>query len=169
MTTGGNPPFRADHVGSLIRPQHLVDARTAHKEGRIGADELREIQHSAIREVVAAQEAIGLHSVTDGEFNRGAWHADFLLKFKNVVPHVPDTPMQYKSDKGTSESKARSLRIVGTLDRPEPIFVEDFRFLKSVTNRTPKITLPSPSVLHFRGGRDAVDKSAYPDMELFWE
>lgn len=168
MTTGRQPPFRADHVGSLIRPEALVAARTAHKEDRLATDEFLEIQHVAIREVIAMQEAIGLHSITDGEFNRGAWHADFLLKFDNVVPYVSDTPMQFKSEKGTSESKARSLKIVGRLGRANPIFVDDFRFLKSVTARTPKITLPSPSVLHFRGGRDAVDQEAYPDMEQFW-
>lgn len=168
MTTGRQPPFRADHVGSLIRPEALVAARTAHKEDRLATDEFLEIQHAAIREVIAMQEAIGLHSITDGEFNRGAWHADFLLKFDNVVPYVSDTPMQFKSEKGTSESKARSLKIVGRLGRANPIFVDDFRFLKSVTARTPKITLPSPSVLHFRGGRDAVDQEAYPDMEQFW-
>jgi 5-methyltetrahydropteroyltriglutamate--homocysteine methyltransferase len=169
MTTGRQPPFRADHVGSLIRPERLVEARNAHKEGRLGYDEFIDIQHAAIREVIAMQEAIGLHSITDGEFNRGAWHADFLLKFDNVVPYVSDTPMQFKSDKGTSESKARSLKIVGQLGRSKPIFVDDFRFLKSVATRTPKITLPSPSVLHFRGGREAVDQDAYPDMEQFWK
>ncbi|MBA15648.1 MAG: 5-methyltetrahydropteroyltriglutamate--homocysteine S-methyltransferase [Sphingomonas sp.] len=168
MATKGKRPFRADQVGSLIRPQPLVDARTAWKEGRIDADALREIQHRAIAEVVAAQEALGLFSITDGEFNRGAWHSDFLLKFDNVVPHLSDAPMQFKSEKGTTESRARSLKVTGKLSRPDPIFVDDFRFLKSVASRTAKITLPSPSVLHFRGGRDAVDRAAYPEMEEFW-
>ncbi len=168
MATKGKRPFRADQVGSLIRPQPLVDARTAWKDGRIDADALRAIQHAAIRDVVGAQEAVGLFSITDGEFNRGAWHSDFLLKFDNVVPHLSDAPMQFKSEKGTTESRARSLKVTGKLSRPDPIFVDDFRFLKSVASRTAKITLPSPSVLHFRGGRDAVDRAAYPEMEEFW-
>lgn len=161
-------PFRADHVGSLIRPEYLITARERRAAGEIGEDELREIQGNAIREVVALQEEVGLHSVTDGEYNRGSWHTDFLLRFANVEPHQSNYTATFHNEEGSVESKPHTMRVTGKLSRPKPIFVEDFQFLKSVTRETPKITIPSPSILHFRGGRDAIDTAAYPTMEEFY-
>lgn len=162
------PPFRADQVGSLIRPAALIEARAAALRGDITPEALRQTQEQAIREVVRLQEDVGLRSITDGEFNRGAWHTDFLLRFTNVRPMAARFTVRFRDAQGTDEGKPHTMQIAGRLARPKPIFVDDFRFLASVTRQTPKITLPSPSVLHFRGGRDAIDATAYPDMDLFY-
>ncbi|BAK65459.1 hypothetical protein SLG_07840 [Sphingobium sp. SYK-6] len=161
-------PFRADHVGSLIRPDYLIEARNRHASGEIDADELTTIQQKAIREVVALQEGLGLKSITDGEYNRGSWHTDFLLRFENVEPWQSKYKTTFHNEQGTVESKPHTVRVAGKLARPKPIFVEDFKYLKSVTKETPKITIPSPSIMHFRGGREAIDTEAYPTMEEFY-
>ena len=167
MSTRLTPPFRADHVGSLVRPQALIDARTARENGEIPADELLRIQQAAIREVVKRQEDIGLKSVTDGEFNRGTWQTDFLLKFENVKLGDALFTIHFHNEQGSIGGKPHAVNVVGKLRRSQPMFVEDFKFLKSVTHQTPKITIPSPSVMHFRGGRHTVSKEAYPDMAEF--
>lgn len=161
-------PFRADHVGSLIRPEYLIEARNKKAAGEISAEELLTIQQDAIREVVALQEGVGLKSITDGEYNRGSWHTDFLLRFANVEPWQSSHRTTFRNEQGTVESKPHTVRITGKLSRPKPIFVEDFKFLKTVTKETPKITIPSPSIMHFRGGRDAIDAEAYPTMDEFY-
>jgi len=163
------PPFRADHVGSLIRPEYLIEARNRKAAGEIGEEELLTIQHDAIREVVALQEGVGLKSITDGEYNRGSWHTDFLLRFGNVEPWQSKHRTTFRDEHGTFENKPHTVRVTGKLSRPKPIFVEDFKFLKSVTKETPKITIPSPSIVHFRGGRDAIDTEAYPTMDEFYK
>jgi 5-methyltetrahydropteroyltriglutamate--homocysteine methyltransferase len=162
-------PFRADHVGSLIRPADLIAARTRHAAGEIDDAELRVVRERAIRDVVRLQEEVGLKSVTDGEYNRGSWHTDFLLRFAHVEPHQSRYTTTFHNEEGSVESKPHTVRVTGKLSRPEPIFVDDFRFLKSVTTQTPKITIPSPSIMHFRGGRDAIDTAAYPDMAEFYD
>jgi 5-methyltetrahydropteroyltriglutamate--homocysteine methyltransferase len=162
-------PFRADHVGSLIRPDYLIAARERRAAGEIDAAALQAIQEQAIREVVALQEAVGLKSVTDGEYNRGSWHTDFLLRFANVEPWQSNYTTTFHNAEGSVESKPHTMRVTGKLGRPAPIFVEDFKFLKSVTKETAKITIPSPSIMHFRGGRDAVDTAAYPHMDAFYD
>lgn len=164
----GAPPFRADHVGSLIRPLNLIEARERRQAGAIDSAELKTIQEQAIREVVRMQEEIGLQSITDGEYNRGSWHTDFLLRFANVEPHQSNYTTTFRNAEGSIENKPHTVRVTGKLSRPKPIFVEDFKFLKSVTNGTAKITIPSPSIMHFRGGRDAIDLAAYPDMDEFY-
>jgi methionine synthase II (cobalamin-independent) len=162
------PPFKADQVGSLLRPATLLEARAQRKRGAISTAALRAIEDQAIREVVAMQERIGLQSVTDGEFRRGLWHMDFVCDFANVE-QAPGIPIKFHSEDGEIEWAPPGVRITGPLSRPHPIFVDDFRFLKSITTATPKITIPSPSVLHFRGGRKAIDTTAYPDMDGFYE
>jgi 5-methyltetrahydropteroyltriglutamate--homocysteine methyltransferase len=161
------PPFRADHVGSLIRPPELIAAR---EEAESGGDraQLERIQQQAIRDVVAMQEEIGLQLATDGEYNRGAWHRDFLLRFTNVKLIPSKISVRFHTTEGTSERTPPSWQVAGKLARPRPIFVNDFRYLASVTRVTPKITIPSPTVMHFRGGRDAIDSDAYPDMAAFY-
>jgi len=162
------PPFRADHVGSLVRPPELVAARERRKQGTASAEELERIQHSAIREAVRRQEQIGLQAVTDGEFNRASWQTDFLLKFQNVVSTESKFSIHFHSEKGAAEGRPHTVRVAGKLGRPRGLFVEDFKFLRSVARSMPKITLPSPSVMHFRGGRAAIDATAYPEMSEFY-
>jgi len=168
VTARAKPPFRADHVGSLIRPQSLVDARENRAKGEMSAEALKEIQQAAIRDVVRMQEEIGLHSVTDGEFNRQSWQVDFVTRFDNVKNAPAKLSVQFHNETGTTEGKPSMVQVTGKLARPAPIFVDDFKFLKSVTKETPKITIPSPSVMHFRGGREAISDAAYPDMADFY-
>ena len=168
MTARTKPPFRADHVGSLIRPEALVAAREAKAKGEMSDAELKRIQQAAIRDVVKMQEDLGLHSVTDGEYNRQSWQTDFVTRFANVKSVPAKMSIQFHSEQGTTEGKPATVQIVGKLRRDAPIFVDDFKFLKSVTKETAKITIPSPSVMHFRGGREAIDDSAYPDMAEFY-
>jgi 5-methyltetrahydropteroyltriglutamate--homocysteine methyltransferase len=161
------PPFKADQVGSLLRPAHLLAAREKRRRGEITAADLRRIEDDAIRDVVAMQERIGMQSITDGEFRRGLWHMDFVCDFANVQ-QAPGIPIKFHSEEGEIEWAPPGVRITGKLSRPHPIFVDDFKFLRSITKGTPKITIPSPSVLHFRGGRKAIDTTAYPDMDGFY-
>jgi 5-methyltetrahydropteroyltriglutamate--homocysteine methyltransferase len=160
------PPFRADHVGSLIRPQALVEAREEAESGDRAA--LKNVQQQAIRDVVRMQQEIGLKLATDGEYNRGAWHRDFLLRFENVKLIPSRITVRFHSGAGVREQSPPSWQVTGKLARPKPIFVDDFRYLASVARVTPKITLPSPTVMHFRGGREAIDRTAYPDMAEFY-
>jgi 5-methyltetrahydropteroyltriglutamate--homocysteine methyltransferase len=162
------PPFRADHVGSLIRPASLIAAREGRAKGEIPQDELTEAQHAAVREVVALQEGLGLQSITDGEYNRGSWQTDFLVRFANVAQVPSRFPTSFHNEHGVTEGRPHMVTVTGRLARPSPIFVDDFRFLKSSTKRTPKITIPSPSIMHFRGGREAISQDAYPDMAEFY-
>ena len=164
------PPFRADHVGSLLRPPELLRAREDFAAGRIPADELRDIEDEAIREVVRAQEEVGLQSATDGEFRRASWHMDFIYQLGGVEKVKDDLKVEFRNDEGTIEFTPAALRVEDRVGLKEPIFVEDFRFLAGqVTNGvTPKLTIPSPSMVHYRGGRAAIDEGVYPDLEEFW-
>ncbi len=163
-----SPPFRADHVGSLLRPPALLAARERFRQGKLPADELRQLEDQAIREVVRLQEDVGFKAVTDGEFRRTLWHVDFLEQFANVEVTRSKVRVKFHTEEGDIERTPSALRVVGKLARPRPIFVDHFHFLKSVARATPKLTLPSPSILHFRGGRDAIDRQAYPDMAQFY-
>jgi len=161
-------PFRADHVGSLLRPAALLAARTAYQQGQIAAEDLRRAEDDAIRGVVALQEDIGLPVVTDGEFRRTWWHLDFLTAFENVNRVAPKVKARFHTCAGPLELEAPGIQVTGKIARRSPIFVDHFRFLKSVAGAVPKITLPSPSIMHFRGGRAAIDQVAYPDLEEFF-
>jgi 5-methyltetrahydropteroyltriglutamate--homocysteine methyltransferase len=165
------PPFRADHVGSLIRPEALIEARAAAEKGAMAAAELARIQQSAIRDVVRLQQEVGLRLATDGEYNRFSWQHDFLLKIGNVKPLASKLTVRFHSAAGTRDHTPPSLQVVGKLSRPQGIFVDDFKFLKSITPAgvTAKITIPSPTVVHFRGGREAIDARAYPQMDAFYD
>lgn len=162
-------PFRADHVGSLVRPPELIEARAAQSRGELSREALQEVQHAAIREVVRRQEEIGLEAVTDGEFNRGSWQTDFVLKIANVEPAEPRISVRFHSEKGETQGRPHTARVTGKVSRPRPIFVDDFKFLRSVAHAAPKITLPSPTVLHFRGGREGISAEAYPSLEMFYQ
>jgi 5-methyltetrahydropteroyltriglutamate--homocysteine methyltransferase len=163
------PPFRADHVGSLIRPDALIAARAAAEKGEIPPAELTRIQHDAVRGVVHLQEDIGLKLATDGEYNRHSWQRDFLLKIGNVKPMASKLTVRFHSAAGTRDHAPPSLQVAGKLSRPTGIFVDDFKFLTSVAKVTPKITIPSPTIVHFRGGREAIDAKAYPEMDAFYD
>jgi len=165
------PPFRADHVGSLIRPDKLIEARAAAEKGEMAATELARVQHEAIRDVVRLQQESGLRLATDGEYNRFSWQRDFLLKIGNVKPLASKLTVRFHSAAGARDHTPPSLQVVGKLSRPQGIFVDDFKFLKSVTPAgvTAKITIPSPTIVHFRGGREAIDARAYPQMEAFYD
>jgi 5-methyltetrahydropteroyltriglutamate--homocysteine methyltransferase len=163
------PPFRADHVGSLIRPDALIAAREAAEKGALAPAELTRIQHDAIRDVVRLQEDIGLKLVTDGEYNRHSWQRDFLLKIGNVKPMASKLTVRFHSAAGTRDHAPPSLQVAGKLSRLTGIFVDDFKFLKTVATAVPKITIPSPTIVHFRGGREAIDANAYPEMDAFYD
>ncbi len=164
------PPFRADHVGSLIRPDALIRAREQAEKNQIADAELKGIQQAAIRDVVRMQEGLGLKLVTDGEYNRHSWHRDFMLKFRNVRMMPSKLTVRFHSAEGEREHSPPTMQVTGKLARPDGggIFVDDFRFLMSVARVMPKITLPSPTVMHFRGGREAIDAEAYPDIADFY-
>jgi 5-methyltetrahydropteroyltriglutamate--homocysteine methyltransferase len=158
-----NPPFRADQVGSLLRPQSLVEARRSFREGRLTAVELRQHEDAAIKAVVARQEAIGLQSITDGELRRDWWHIDFMRRLEGVsVAENPGPKF------GQTEEQPPIATVTGPVRFGHPIMVEDFKFLKDCTTRTAKFTIPSPSMLHIRGGRKAIARDAYPDLDKFW-
>jgi 5-methyltetrahydropteroyltriglutamate--homocysteine methyltransferase len=161
-------PFRADHVGSLLRPAQLTAARAAHAQGRLPTSELHEVEDTAIADAVRHQEAVGLPVVTDGEFRRTYWHLDFLTSFSSVKRTAPKLVAQFHTHDGPIAMEAHGLEVTGKIKRPAPIFVDHFRYLKSLAKGTPKITIPSPSILHFRGGRAAIDADAYPDLEEFF-
>ncbi len=162
------PPFRAEHVGSLIRPEALIRARQAAEKAEIAPGELTRIQHEAIRDVVRLQEDIGLRLVTDGEYNRTFWQRDFLVKFHNVRQVTAKLTVRFHSAAGMRDHSPPTLQVTGKLGRPSGIFIEDFKFLKSVAHAVPKITIPSPTTMHFRGGRKAIDPEAYPAMDDFY-
>jgi methionine synthase II (cobalamin-independent) len=163
------PPFRADHVGSLLRPPELLQAREDFAAGRIDAARLRAVEDEAIRDVVRMQEDVGLQSATDGEFRRASWHMDFIYALEGVSKAPGDLKVEFRNEQGTIEFTPAALRIDGRLGIREPIFGDHFEFLQSLTTRTtPKLTIPSPSMVHYRGGRAAIDESVYPDMDAFW-
>ena len=168
MAARTTPPFRADHVGSLLRPKKLLDARAARQAGTITPAQLKAVEDEAVREVVKLQEDVGLHAITDGEFRRTWWHLDFLQGFNNATVVPPSVKVKFHTHEGDVELEPPGLKVTGKLSRPAPIFVDHFKFLKSVTKQTPKLTIPSPSMMHFRGGRAAIDDKAYPDLDHFY-
>lgn len=157
-------PFRADEVGSLLRPQELKDARAAHAAGTLDADGLRQVEDRLIREVVAHQERVGLKAATDGEFRRSWWHFDFLAGLDGVDLVQGAKSIQFHG----VQTKSESIAVSGRVGFGEHAMLDHFRFLKSVAKVEAKMTIPSPSVLHFRGGRAAISADIYPDMDDFY-
>src|SRR6266700_2271720 len=168
--TEATPPFRADHVGSLLRPPELLRARAERDAGRISAEELRAVEDAAIREGARMQREVGLTGVTDGEFRRGSWHMDFLYQIGGVAKSDRTLRIEFRNEAGPVEAALGAFHIAGKLSLEKTIFAEDFSYLKSIAppGTTPKLTIPSPSMLHYRGGRAAIDQAAYPEMEAFW-
>lgn len=167
------PPFRADHVGSLLRPPELLLAREKHQNGNLSSDGLRQIEDCSIRDVVKIQEEMGLQGITDGEYRRTIWHADFLRQIEGVtvkegVAATGGVARRFQSGEKEIERTPTRFEITGGLKRSHGIETDNFKYLASVTNRTPKVCIPSPTILHMRGGRDAIDRHAYPEMESFY-
>ena len=167
------PPFRADHVGSLLRPPELLRAREQHLQGTLSAEALREIEDRCIRAVAKLQEEIGLQGITDGEYRRTIWHADFLRQIEGVsvkegVAESAGVARKFQSGDKEIERSPTRFYTTDRLKRSRGIETDNFKYLASVTGRTPKLCIPSPTILHMRGGRDAVDKKAYPDMDRFY-
>jgi 5-methyltetrahydropteroyltriglutamate--homocysteine methyltransferase len=156
------PPFRADHVGSLLRPPALQEARAKAKAGALAPEKLRAEEDKAIREAVTKQEAIGLEGITDGEFRRDFWHLDFVKQLEGV------TLAKVKGMTFDAEDVPPMASVTGKVRCAGPIMTEDFKFLKSVVKKTPKLCIPAPATLHFRGGRNAISREAYPDLAEFW-
>ena len=169
--TGAGPPFRAEHVGSLLRPAELLAARGAYEGGRITGAALRRTEDDCIRGAVAMQAGLGLKGVTDGEFRRGSWHMDFLYQIGGVEKTDRALHIAFKNESGTVEFSPAAHLVAGRLRLDKTIFGGDFAFLKSVAppGTTPKLTIPSPSMLHYRGGRAAIDPVSYPELEAFWD
>ena len=161
------PPFRADHVGSLLRPRSLVQARHDVAAGRLDAARLRTVEDEAIRDVVALQEDIGLRAATDGEFRRTSWHMDFIYRLGGVTRTDDEIVVTFRNDEESGEFIAAGLAVREPLHLNEPIFADDFRFLaKQVRTAVPKMTIPAPSMVHFRSGIRAVDPAVPTDARI---
>jgi 5-methyltetrahydropteroyltriglutamate--homocysteine methyltransferase len=163
------PPFRADHVGSLLRPERLLRARADFEAGRIDSEELRAAEDDAIREIVAKQEDVGLQSATDGEFRRASWHMDFIYALDGITKEAGHISVKFFKEDGEIEFTPAALHVNGKLGVSKTIFGDAFRFLQdTVTSASPKLTIPSPSMVHYRGGKAAIDPAVYADMDAFW-
>ena len=166
MSDRARPPFRADHVGSLLRPKELLKAREDREAGRITTVELHAIEDEAVRKVVQMQEDIGLQGVTDGEYRRHDWVVDFKYQLGGVEQLGNVIKVPFEGEGGKFDWQFIEYR-VDKLHLDHVIFENDFRFLKAATKATAKITLPSPSMMHYPAGR-GIDRTAYPDMEVFY-
>jgi len=163
------PPFRADHVGSLLRPAPLLAAREDFAAGRLDADDLRAIEDTAIEAAVAMQKNAGLQSATDGEFRRASWHMDFIYQLGGISKAPGNLAVKFHSPSGDIEFTPAALHVGSKIRLDHTIFGDDFAFLRSVVkDATPKLTIPSPNMVHYRGGPASIDHDVYPDMEEFW-
>jgi 5-methyltetrahydropteroyltriglutamate--homocysteine methyltransferase len=160
------PPFRADMVGSLLRTAPLKEARAKRERGEITAAALAAVEDGEIEKIIKKQEEVGLQLATDGEFRRAWWHFDFLKMLVGVELYDTREGIQFSG----VQTKAENVRVVGKVDFPaDHPMLAHFKFLKAHTRVTPKMTIPSPSVLHYRGGRAAISQAAYPDLDLFFD
>ncbi|HEY0631337.1 MAG TPA: 5-methyltetrahydropteroyltriglutamate--homocysteine S-methyltransferase [Thermoleophilaceae bacterium] len=170
MALRDQPPFRADHVGSLLRPPQLLAAREDHSNGRIDDAELRAAEDEAIRDIARMQRDVGLRTVTDGEFRRASWHMDFIYSLGGISRAKDDLKVQFRNPEGTIEFTPAALHVDEKINLERTIFGDDFRFLQDAAGdgQTPKLTIPSPSMVHYRGGAAAIDPAVYPDQDEFW-
>jgi methionine synthase II (cobalamin-independent) len=175
------PPFRAEHVGSLLRPPLLLQARTEAEgnqyrqvSGPLTFDHLKQLEDWAVADAVALQESVGLQVVTDGEFRRRSWFQDFLLSLSGTsiqwvdIGKTISAALPFQNDTTVEKLPGHIVRVTGKIRRTKGIFTDAFAFLKKQTRRTPKVSIPSPSMLHFWGGRDAIDEAVYPHLDEFW-
>jgi 5-methyltetrahydropteroyltriglutamate--homocysteine methyltransferase len=162
-------PFRADHVGSLLRPAYLLEARAKAGAGALALEELEAIEDRAVRELVAMQEDVGLKGVTDGEARRETWHMDYIYQIGGIEKSTDKLRIHFENQEGDKDFEGAALRVREKLSLPTTIFEQAFRFLKdTVTKGVPKLTIPSPSMVHYRGGRAAIDEAIYPDIHDFY-
>ncbi len=172
MPARDQPPFRADHVGSLLRPAPLARARARLKAGEIDPEALHEVEDEAILDVIEIQREAGLRTVTDGEFRRTSWHMDFIYSLGGVEQVAGESiNVQFRSREGELAFNAPAMRVEDRIGLPETIFAGAFTFLREHAHaeQTPKLTIPSPSMVHYRGGNSSIDQSVYPDMDRFWD
>jgi len=163
------PPFRADHVGSLLRPAELRAARAARAEGRVDAIELRAVEDRAIADAVAMQEGLGLRGATDGEFRRTSWHMDFIYQLGGIHQTEGTIPIAFRNRERSIEFTPAAISVSERVHLEHPIFADAFTFVRdSVRTATAKLTIPSPSMVHYRGGRASIDEAIYPDLDAFW-
>jgi 5-methyltetrahydropteroyltriglutamate--homocysteine methyltransferase len=164
------PPFRADHVGSLLRPAALLKARQEHADHVIDDARLRAVEDDAIASVIRTQGDIGLRTATDGEFRRASWHMDFIYRLGGITTAEDTMEVEFRNAEGTISFTPAALRVSERIRLAETIFADDFTFLAGHTSdaQTAKLTIPSPSMVHYRGGQAAIDRSVYPDLEQFW-
>jgi 5-methyltetrahydropteroyltriglutamate--homocysteine methyltransferase len=166
------PPFRADHVGSLLRPPELHQARADFKAGKIDASALKGVEDAAILDVIALQRAAGIRTITDGEFRRTSWHMDFIYQLEGVSQVAGESlHVQFKNAEGAYDYAPPAMRIDGKIDVTETIFADAFRFVQDhlEPGEVAKLTNPSPSMVHYRGGNSSIDPTAYPDISVFWD
>jgi 5-methyltetrahydropteroyltriglutamate--homocysteine methyltransferase len=166
MSTRTAPPFRADHVGSFLRPAYLLEARDQYfNQKSITAEQLRAVEDKAITEIVKFQQDVGLQSITDGEFRRTYFHLDFLEQLGGVTTEIP--PLTIKGADGKEHLAPPIIKVVDKVKHVKDIQLADFNYLKSqvAAGLTPKVTIPSPTMLHFRGGRAGISRQAYPELE----
>ena len=172
MSLVSKPPYRFDHVGSLLRPEALLKSREKWKAGEMTQEDLHNHEDQCIKAVVKLQQEVGLQSITDGEFRRESFHVDFITQIENISSNWDfDAAVQLGTDHKAGQNKQMPFvpYITGKIKRPaDGIEVNNYKYTSSLTDRTVKVTMPSPTMTHFRGGRDAIDKEAYPDMESFF-
>jgi 5-methyltetrahydropteroyltriglutamate--homocysteine methyltransferase len=171
MTVRTEPPFRADHVGSLLRPAEVQAARAEFKAGRIDASALRATEDEAIRGVIELQRAAGLQTVTDGEFRRTSWHMDFIYSLGGVRQVEGESiHVQFRNAEGEYDYAPPAMEVADKISLPQTIFAEAFEFLRdnAGVRQTPKLTIPSPSMVHYRGGNSSINAAVYPEMDAFW-
>ncbi len=163
------PPFRADHVGSLLRPPGLLHAREEFAKGAISPEQLKTVEDEAITAAVHMQEEVGLQSATDGEFRRASWHMDFIYQLGGITGSDEQIEVRFKNAAGEISFTPPALKVEQRISLDSTIFGDAFEYLSSqVATATPKLTIPSPSMVHYRGGRAFIDESVYPDVEEFW-
>ena len=169
MARRTSPPFRADHVGSLLRPPRLLQAREDFAAGRISAADLRSVEDQEIPAAIRMQEQVGLQSATDGEFRRASWHMDFIYALGGISKAPGNMAVKFRNASGEIEFTPASIHVDGKIHIDDTIFADAFTFLQShVTTAVPKLTIPSPNMVHYRGGPAMLDPAVYPDLEEFW-
>ncbi|HUO71063.1 MAG TPA: 5-methyltetrahydropteroyltriglutamate--homocysteine S-methyltransferase [Solirubrobacteraceae bacterium] len=172
MAALDRPPFRADHVGSLLRPKELLALRARVKAGEVGAEELRAREDDAVRDVIELQRAAGLRTVTDGEFRRSSWHMDFIMSLGGIRQGDGESlHVRFRNEQGEYEYVPPAMLVSEPVTLPQTIFADAFTFLRDHADdsQTPKLTIPSPSMVHYRGGNSSIDRTVYPEIDAFWE
>jgi 5-methyltetrahydropteroyltriglutamate--homocysteine methyltransferase len=172
MSRRAHAPFRADHVGSLLRPPALTRARAEFKAGHLDAEALRAAEDAAILDVIELQREVGLQTVTDGEFRRTSWHMDFIYQLGGIEQVDGESlHVQFRDEQGEYDYAPPAMAITSQVTLPRTIFADAFAFLRDHAHegQTPKLTIPSPSMVHYRGGSSAIDPAAYPDPDVFWQ